>query len=511
MGRKYIFIPKRVDGFNTEIGGVSADYSTAALLATALGISSTRISNFTIVGSDIKCRISGGSYAIPSSAFQFNRTPCTYYRDTDYLVTSIGSNAFYATNAFIGYDADFQNCLTVGTSAFHSNSIGGTERILLKNATTINNTAFALNINTKLIYIPSVTSLGTTSGNNSVFQGSRVGLVIYAHPSLATNNAGAPDGDLTDAISRGATVRYVTNFTAPVTPTIASIGTIYNTAIQLVDEGVSTNAIDYFKVYIGGVFYQNVYANSYITGLTPSTAYSDIALIAVDVFLNKSVISTNLSASTNTTNGFPTTGLVSLYNFDEISGTVLNDSYGSQHLTNTGITINQSGLIDKSYISTASNQSLYSTATTPITGNFSINIWVYRTGNPTGNNNTIVEQGQHSSAGFGLWMGNTNLVTWRVNGTFNNYSNITVVPLNQWCMLTLTWDGTYIKVYRNAIMTIKTSWTTTPVSSPNRRMFNRSTNSEAFIGNLDLCAFYNVALTQADIDLLYNSGTGITL
>jgi len=176
---------KGISGTNTEIGGVSATLSSASLLATKLGISSTRISNFTIVGSDIKCRITG-SYAIPVSAFQFNTTPCTYYTDSDFLVTGLGNNAFYAGN--MNADVDFQNCITVGTSAITTSG----KKILLKNATTIGDTGF-YNFEqiTDIYYIPNVTALGSTSGNNSVFQSLKPTAKIYANPALATNNAGA--------------------------------------------------------------------------------------------------------------------------------------------------------------------------------------------------------------------------------------------------------------------------------------------------------------------------------
>ena len=496
--------------YNTYIGGISATVGTDALLATKLGISVGAISNFTVVGSDIKCKITG-SYGISNSAFQFNTTPSTYYIDSDYLVTSIESNAFYYTN--IAGIADFQNALSV-SDAFRGTPL--LTEILLKNVTSVGNNGFAESTNgtqtLRVCYIPSCTSLGTTSGNNGVFVGSKSFLKIYAHPSLQTNNAGGVDGDLTDAISRGATVAYVTNFTAPLTPTITSIGIVYNTSIQLVDAGGNTNAIGYFEVTVNGVPYGNINAGSYITGLTPSTNYN-ITLVAVDIFYNKSGVSNSITQSTNTTSAVPTRGLVSHYKFDETSGITVNDSYGTDHLTNTNVAINKLGIIGKSYYNDSNaGKNLYSTTTTPITGNFTINIWVYRTATIMGANSTIVQQGQFSSAGFGLWIkASTNQVAWRVNATYNNYSPLVIPPLNKWCMLTLTWDGSNIKVYMDSVLKVTTAWTTAPITSPNRRMFNRSTNNEAFIGNLDLCSFHNVALNQTEIDLLYNAGTGITL
>lgn len=295
----YIFAPPVDLSTNTEIGGVAATISTPALLATKLGIDVSRISNFTIVGSDIKCRITG-SYGIPTEAFKFNATPCTYYRDTDYLITSVGNQSFYYTN--ISGIINFENCTSVAAGGFQGTPL--LTEILLKNCTSIGDNGFAESTNgtrqLKICYIPNVTTLGTTSGNNSVFAGNCTGLKIYVHPSLATNNGGAPDGDIAYAISQGAIVRYVTNFTAPNPVTDLSAGTIYNTTVQLnfTAPTGSTNAIEYYECYANGVLKNTITASGqYITGLTPSTSYN-ITLIAVDIFYNKSVVSNSLSVST---------------------------------------------------------------------------------------------------------------------------------------------------------------------------------------------------------------------
>jgi len=287
--------------YNTYIGGVSATISTASALATKLGISVGAISNFTIVGSDIKCKITG-SYS-NLNGFAFNQTPCTYYRDTDYLVTSVFGSCFYYTN--ITGTIDFQNATSV-SNGFEATPL--LTEILLKNATSVGNSGFAQSTNgtrtLKTCYIPNCTSLGTTSGDNSVFTGNCVGLKVYAHPSLATNNAGAPDGDLAYVTANGGSVVYVANFTAPNPITDLSAGTIYNTAIQLnFTPPSSTNTIEYYECYADGVF-KNIIAGSgeYIGGLTANTNYDNaIKIIAVDIFLNKSVVSNSFNVSTNTT------------------------------------------------------------------------------------------------------------------------------------------------------------------------------------------------------------------
>lgn len=79
---------------NTFIGGVAASLNTASLVASKLGISSSRIKEFKIIGSNIEFEITGGSYSVPSNAF-FNDTTITYYADQKGLVVAMGSYAYY--------------------------------------------------------------------------------------------------------------------------------------------------------------------------------------------------------------------------------------------------------------------------------------------------------------------------------------------------------------------------------------------------------------------------------
>lgn len=496
--------------FNTAIGGVSATISTAALLATKLAISVGNITNFEVVGSDIKCMITG-SYAIPSSAFAFNTTPCTYYIDSDYLVTSLGSQSFYYTN--ISGVIDFQNATSI------SDSFTGTpllNEILLKNATSIGNNAFAQSTNgtrtLRTCYIPSATSLGTTSGDNGVFTGNCVGLKVYAHPSLATSNGGSPDGDLAYVTTNGGTVAYVSNFTAPNPVTTLASGTIYNTAIQLnFTPPSSTNAIDYYEVWLNGVNSGKTITVSgqYITGLTASTPYS-ITIIAVDIFYNKSVVSNTAVQSTSNNSWDITTGLVSYYKLDESSGNAL-DNFGSKTLTNTGITANQSGKIGTSYLSTTLGQKLETTLATPITSNFSINIWCYRTASPNSLGGMIQQGGYESNSGFGIWSYVSGNLSWRVNQTFSGDSSLLFIPLNTWTMVTMVYNGINVKMFLNSIEKTSTAHTANPNTTTKMTLFYQINNNAEWFGRLDEASIYNTALTQTQIDLIYNSGTGITL
>ena len=263
--------------FNTWVGGVSATISTDALLATKLGISVGRIENFTIVGSDIQCTITG-SYTLPDGVFNIDAN-ITYYKDTSGLITSCIGNSH------------FNECLKLKYVYFPENTRFG-------------NSSFAMSsqIPTDLeyIYSPKCTTIGTTTTNQNCFL-NRIGeYFIYVHPSMATSNGGGVEGDLADAITRYATVRYVANYTAPNPVTTLAAGTIYNTSVQLnfTAPTGSTNAIDYYECYANGIFKRNVKASGrFIADLTANSLQS-LTVYAVDIYMNKSVVSNTISPTT---------------------------------------------------------------------------------------------------------------------------------------------------------------------------------------------------------------------
>lgn len=191
-----------------------------------------------------------------------------------------------------------------------------------------------------VFYIPNCTSLGDTALNDNVFRyGNAKFSAIYVHPSLATNNAGLPDGDMNN-INATVVKRYVTNFTAPNPITNLSIGNVYASALQLnfTAPTGNTNAIDFYECYANGVYKNTITASGeYITGLTPNTPYT-IELKPVDIFYNKSTSNTVTQVTAATL-----VYLDSLVSYYKMEGNVL-DSWGTNDGTATAITYT-SGLV----------------------------------------------------------------------------------------------------------------------------------------------------------------------
>jgi len=293
------FAKKVSNGTNTEIGGVSATITSAASLATKLGISVGNISNFAIAGSDIKCKITG-NYTLPFNCFSGD-SGLTYYYDNDMLVTGFGGNTVFYNCPNL-YDLKLYGITSI-TSANCFQLTPLLVDLSFPNLISCGDTAFGTSIGQpiKNIHIPNCATLGSSvSGNNGVFANIPSGSVLYLKPSLATVNAGSPDGDIVVATTAGCIIRYVTNFIPPSAITTLAAGTIYNTAIQLTwTPPSSTNTIEYYEIYANGIYNSRHYTNTgYATGLIQN-AVSNLTVYSVDIFRNKSSISNIVSQSTS--------------------------------------------------------------------------------------------------------------------------------------------------------------------------------------------------------------------
>jgi hypothetical protein len=491
---------------NTFIGGVSATISTPALLAGRLinypsggAFSISNIKNFKIIGSDIECTIVA-PYRIISYGMYF--TSLTKYIDSDNMCKAFGTS----TNPVFGStplltELKLEGVISIDNCSQEFNNVP-LKFYNFKSLTQINSTYCLYIPNGYDLYIPNCTIFGYTTGNDFVIT-SRVPRIIYCHPSLATCNSGSPDGDLAIAIAAGTIVRYVTNFTAPSAVTDLSSGTIYNTAIQLnFTPPSSTNAIDYYELYNNGVFVKNITASGqYITGLTPSTNYN-ITLIAVDVFYNKSVVSNSLSVSTNTTSAVPTTGLVSYYKLDSNS----NDSYGSNNGTDTSVSY-VSGKISNagSYNGTTSKTVIGNPANLQLSTG-SISCWIKTIG--AGSSDRFLF-GKPFAYAIYIRNGVVTVYSW---GTPSG-SKSTGININDglWHNIVYVFEsGTALNyVYVDGVLRLTTSMSVSAQSDP--ATIGDSNYNQPINALIDEASIYNTKLTQTQIDLLYNSGNGITL
>jgi len=201
------------------------------------------------------------------------------------------------------------------------------------------------------------------------------------------------------------------------------------------------------------------------------------------------------------------TDLVSYYKLDETSGTTADDAHGSNDGSfSTGVTVNQTGIIEKAYSFDGTN---YLTLANdpldfaPQTDAFSISAWVKTTdtygvivGKDGGG--TLTNQVQ-----LAMWGGG---ILWSVGGTRNVISTASGVNDNKWHHIVGTSDGSSYTLYIDNVSigsnTPGTS-TTSAVSSIGSRPNGWGTS-----GIIDEVGIWEKELTSTEVSELWNSGDG---
>ncbi len=483
---------------NTFIGGVSSVISSSAGLSPILGVPLARITNFSVVGADIQCNISGtylmnDSYLIWPPGF-------SYFDDRD----GLSLRTTYVRNYSNLYYWNTPNSTPTG---YFGRGCPLLKEAIFPNTTTLIDSAFYESLATKF-YVPNSTTLGVNPALQQVFYLIQPGSTIYCHPSLATSNSGSEEGDIAYArTSRGATIVYVTNYTPPNPITDLSAGTIYNSKIQLnFTTPSSTNTIGYYKCYVDGVFKNQIPSSgNYVSGLLPTTNYN-ITVKSVDVFLNESPLSNILNVSTNSTPiPFPMTGLVSYYKLDSNSS----DSFGSNHGTDTSVSY-VSGKISSagSYNGTTSKSIVGNPPNLQLSSG-TISCWVKSSSAGSGYRSIF---GKINAYNLFLFDGVLVCYNWGSFGGSGNKS--TGVNLNDglWHHIVLVFDSGVTngsQIYLDGVL--KLTFSMSVLNQTDNVCIGASNTIQYINALIDEACIHNVKLTQTEIDLLYNGGAGTTL
>jgi len=521
---------------NTFIGGVASTIPDKATLAGLLNISANNIPIFQIVGDSIEARVNQDYNT--GSNFLWKAYALTWWRDLDSHWKSTGSITFkncpiieVVANGLVTTGPQFCRGSNV-LAKLELNSLTILDSYCLEDApidflnlpSITKITALGIGRNINIIFAPNCKFFGDDLTNNNVFFYAKSGLKIYVHKDLDPS-----DADITDAQSKGVTVKRIQNTTTPNPVTNLSIGTKYNTALQLnFTPPSSVNAIDYYECYANGVYKNDISASGgYITGLTPGTQY-DITLTVIDEFYNKIKISNiaTTTTTTTTTTGFPVAGLVSYYKLDEASSNQVIDSWGANHGTNNGATIGVPGKIGNSF---SFNNTLSNRISIPDSNNFSF----------TNGVNDI-------PFSFSFWF-NTEAITvdqmiinklaaqreWYLylvggkmriylEGNGSMYAEGGSFQNNNWYHCVVTYDGSKtpsgFKIYINnteiSLTTSNSNYTGTINGSDSVIIGNHGnqTSNIGFKGKIDeLGIFKNKALNVGEISAIYNNGNGLTI
>lgn len=303
---KTYYFAKSKGEVNTFIGGIASVVTSASILATFMAIPVARIKKFRVVGSDVQCRITGGSYTLTITNNSSNtalRSLITYYQDNDGLVTNISGSCFQSTTKLAR--VYLPGVITVGptgTSVFQDVNVVGCI-FEMPNCISIPNSFFGnYSVTTaKVTVLSRCITIGTTELNNSIFTTATArSMKLYVPIAKQTSNSGGVEGDVAAcAAGVGASVVYVPNYTVPNPVTNLSVGTIAATTIQLnFTPPTSTNTLDFYEVYVNDVYKQRVTASGQnVTALTSATNYK-IKIVAVDIYYNKSLVSNQINVTT---------------------------------------------------------------------------------------------------------------------------------------------------------------------------------------------------------------------
>ena len=217
-------------------------------------------------------------------------------------------------------------------------------------------------------------------------------------------------------------------------------------------------------------------------------------------------------------------GEVAVYELDELNGLTAFDSFGTNNATNYNVTINQMGLIDKSYLFNGSNSRLQipNSSDFDVADNFAISVWVYPTLSADG---YIVFKGDdlntiNDNFIYRILITSASRITFTVskNGLFTGATSVTsdTLALNQWHHLYAEYDGVAVRLRINDSLNFVASLTgnlynsTANIYIGCRNDLSLSSKVLFFKGNIDQISFFNRVLTSGELTTLYNSGNGLT-
>lgn len=514
---------------NTFIGNVSNQIPDKTTLANILIISENEIPYFSIIGNDIEARINV-DYVLKNTTIFDN---VSYFFDSENKV--INTADFIFRFCYFIKNIKLDGATTVGSSFARDSAI---DHIVLKNLTSVKDGGFFFRkegtssertINVKRhIYIPLCENLGSTTGYadsmgdgypaDSIFENIVEGSVIYTNPILETINNGQPDGDLIRATELGAIVRYVTNFNKPSVINDLSVGQIKSTEIKLnFTIPTSSNAIDFYEVYVDGKINSRHKdaLNVSAIGLKPNTTFLNISVVAVDVLYNKGDQSNLIPTTTTISTTLNTTGLISYYKLNESLGTEVKDSfnYYTGLFNSRKSEINKIGKIEKSYKFTGlSHIDGIDIRNLPITDKATFNAWVkLPTHTPSIENKTGFAYFNESdfSSHYPFTDGNIYLALF--SSTRKTIGQGIVTDRTQWHMITVTANKitNEWKFYQNAQLV----YTGTVGGFTLNENMQIGRSEKLFFGDFNICeiSFYNEDIPLAQIQSLYNSGSGTTI
>lgn len=266
----------------------------------------------------------------------------------------------------------------------------------------------------------------------------------------------------------------------------------------------------------------NTGCGSTTTSTTSTTSTSTTSTTSTTT----STTSTSTSSTTTTTTTQPVdllTDLISVWELDETSGIIAEDSYGTNDGDTSGATVNQAGLINKCYDFDGSNDIITLPAALKLTGIFSISMWI-NPDNWTDNNypsifGGIIFGGTTSKGGIaiGVLKSSTTMYVQIYKDTANYSVSKAAPSTGSWAHIVAIYDNSKLKLYINngtpaetTVGSITIDWSGLDARNPMIGAAEQpAASNKCFNGKIDQVAIWSKALTTDEISTLYNSGNGL--
>jgi hypothetical protein len=209
-------------------------------------------------------------------------------------------------------------------------------------------------------------------------------------------------------------------------------------------------------------------------------------------------------------------GLISYYNTDEPSGTVMIDSLNLQNGTINGALVNQVGKINRTYNYVTNDwTSVTNLNGLNLTGNFTISHWIYFDNLPVNDLSYIGNAFPSTQKGWMVYYSTTgddkiNFFGYGLSDT--NVISTTTPVADTWYHVVVTYNGTRLALWINGAIQDDDASTGAITGSTRAVWFARYEHAPDYnlTGNIDEIGFWNRALTPAEINAsLYNFGTGL--
>ena len=208
------------------------------------------------------------------------------------------------------------------------------------------------------------------------------------------------------------------------------------------------------------------------------------------------------------------TGLIGCWELNETSGTVAEDVHGTNDLTISGATINQTGKLDKCY-SFDGNDHLYRNTGLVSVFPFTIAAW-FKTSTTPAATMTIMSVGDkdifNKLVGFGVST-TGKLLIYNYNSTFLSATSVASFNDGNWHLAVAVFNSnTDKRLYVDGalVATLSTSCLV-PAGIDNITIgkLARYVTDGYFTGNIDQSDIWSKALTGTEIAALYNGGAGL--